>query len=281
MEKQVKEKIKELFKAKCKQLELSQGRAAVAAGTKGATISQVFSGKYAANDEAVYRLLARWVGYDAHQWQVVPTVNFKFMTRILDAASMNGQAYMVVGSAGFGKTEAQKHYATTHRNAFHLRCDEFWTKQMFLHELLKQMGKDHGWQSLPEMMQNITNSILQMDNPIIMIDEADKLRNDVLYLFISLYNRLEDHCGLVMCGTDHLSKRIDRGLKFNWKGYHEIFSRVGRKPVELVKTKSADVKAICVANGIVEDQIVQQITHECQGDLRRVKRAVDRQKLAS
>ncbi len=280
MNNQTKQQIKLLFEQKRQNLGLTQGQAAVKAGTKSTTISQVFSGNYAADDTAIYQLLARWVGYDENQWVIAPTTNLRFITQILSSAAAHGHAYAIVGPAGIGKSAAQEHYAQNQRNAIHLKCDEFWTKQTFLQNLLRQLGREHGWQSMPEMMDTITATILKMDHPIIMIDEADKLRNDVLYLFISLYNRLEDHCGLVITATDFLTKRLERGIKFNWKGYQEIWSRIGRKPIETVKTRAKDVQVICTANGVDDPNTIAKITHECEGDLRRVKRAIHIAKLS-
>ena len=42
------------------------------------------------------------------------------------------------------------------------------------------------------------------------LDEADKLSDQVLYFFISLYNKLEDRVGIILCATDYLEKRIKK-----------------------------------------------------------------------
>lgn len=60
----------------------------------------------------------------------------------------------------------------------------------------------------------------------------------------------------------------------NRKGYAEIFSRIGRKFVELPLLNSEDVAAVCVANGVSEAKAINGIVDEAEGDLRRVKRSV-------
>lgn len=274
-----KDQILRLFEQKRKELGLSRERAAIQAGTKGSTLSQVINGKYGADDTAIYRLLARWIGYDERHWVLADTVNHRLIFRTLTEAQHSSQAYAITGAAGCGKSSAFQAYARKHRNVVHFTCDEFYSKQLFLREILRQLGKDHGWMSLSEMMHVITSQLIAADRPLIIIDEADKLRNDVLYLFISLYNRLEDNCGLVMAATDYLTKRLERGLKFNWKGYQEIWSRIGRKPVECLKTRPTDVRMICQANGVDDDREIERIVLESEGDLRRVKRMVHRAKL--
>ena len=71
-----------------------------------------------------------------------------------------------------------------------------------------------------------------------------------------------------------LRARIEKGLRLNRKGYAEIFSRIGRKFVELPLLNSEDVAAVCVANGVSEAKAINGIVDEAEGDLRRVKRSV-------
>ena len=103
---------------------------------------------------------------------------------------------------------------------------------------------------------------------------ANKLSDQVMYFFITLYNNLEDHSGIVLCATKHLAKRIQRGRKLNKKGYNEIFSRIGRRFIELQGISTADVTAICMANGLTEAGKIREVMEECENDLRRVKRKV-------
>lgn len=275
-----KNKVKELFEAKRKRLNFSYAQAASAAGTKSSTLSQVFSGKYAANDEGIYKLLAHWVGYDTQGWKLVETINYQFIQRTIMDARKNAHMYALVGAAGTGKTVAQKQFAGEYPNSFLIRCDEFWTRQQFLQEILTQMGRDPNGQSIAQMINMITKVLLQLDRPVLMFDEADKLSNAVFQMFISLYNRLEDNCGIVLTATEHLTRRLEKGLARNLKGYAEMWSRIGRKPVECIGTKPRDVKNICHANGIDDDHQINLIAQECQGDLRRVKRACHRYRLA-
>lgn len=68
-----------------------------------------------------------------------------------------------------------------------------------------------------------------MDAPLLVFDEADKLTEPVFHYFISLYNKLEEKCGVVFLSTDYIVKRISNGLKYQKPGYKEFFSRIGRK----------------------------------------------------
>ena len=84
------------------------------------------------------------------------------------------------------------------------------------------------------------------------MDEADKLSDQVLYFFITLYNQLEDHCGIVLLATDYLEKKIRKGLRLNRKGYKEIYSRIGRRFIPLRAVNLTDITGVCIANGITD-----------------------------
>lgn len=141
-------------------------------------------------------------------------------------------------------------------------------------KLLKCMGVSVSGTTVSEMMDDIVDTLKRKDAPLIILDEADKLTDQVLYFFISLYNQLEGHCGIILTATSFLQKRIERGVRLNRKGYAEIYSRIGRKFVKLPVLNSEDIAAVCVANGLNDTKGINRIINESEGDLRRVKRSV-------
>lgn len=146
---------------------------------------------------------------------------------------------------------------------------EPWT---FIAKLLRALGKDMAG-TVSEQMEAIVEELQAVDRPLVVLDEADKLSDQVLYFFISLYNQLEGQCGLVLCATNFLEKRINRGVRFNRRGYQEIYSRIGRKFVQLQVVNDEDIAAVCKANGVTSAADIGAIIKDAENDLRRVKRA--------
>ena len=168
--------------------------------------------------------------------------------KILTAyAQENNLVFGVIGDAGCGKTAAIKHYAACNSNVLRLSCSEFWNRKTFLCELLRAAGMDFSGSTIAQMMEDAISDIKRKKNPLIILDEADKLSDQVLFFFITLYNELEDRCGLVLCATDYLQKRVKRGVNNNKKGYKEINSRLGRKFIPLQIVNGEDITAVCVA----------------------------------
>lgn len=277
MNKNEKEQIRETLETYCGRYG-SQNKAAESLdGVSSATISQVLNYNWELIKDSMWRNIGSQVGWSAKQWTIVETRAMQRMDSILSDAQAYSNVFAVCADAGTGKTKAMEVYRDSNPNAYHLCCNEYWNRKLFLQELLQQMGKNPNGYTVGEMMHEVVRTLKQQENPIIMMDEADKLSDQIMYFFITLYNQLEDHCGIVMAATDHLEKRIRRGLRLNKKGYKEIYSRMGRKFVPLQRVNSTDVTAICLANGVSNKVDIKEVVKEAQEndfDLRRVKRKV-------
>lgn len=238
-----------------------------------ATISQILSGNWDLISDDMWRNIAHQVGYDRRSWNIAPTRGYIQMTHILTDAQDNALVLAVVGDAGSGKTEAIRQYVANNRNVYHLCCSEYWNRKHFLCELLRNMGVE-ATGTVTEMMFDALQELKKKDSPLVILDEADKLSDQVFYFFITIYNQLEDHCGILLCATEYLEKRIKRGVRNSRKGYREIYSRVGRKFIALPLAGPRDVAAVCKVNGVEERSDISRIAEESDGDLRRVKRLV-------
>ena len=251
----------------------SQNKAAKSLGISSATVSKVLANDWETISDDMWRSIAARTGHDATQWAIVRTSAYDRMTFLLTQAQEESLVLGVTGLAGCGKTEAIKNYTAGHRDVYHLCCSEYWTMRTFIGKLSKCLGMDIAG-STSEQMEAIVERLQAVDTPLIVLDEADKLKDPVLYFFISLYNQLEGQCGIMLCATDYLQKRIERGLRFGRKGYEEIHSRIGRRFIKLDVINEGDIVAVCKANGVTDNQTIKNIVADADSDLRRVKRAV-------
>lgn len=246
-----------------------------------ATINHMINGKWDLIADDKWRVVANQMKWKLSSWKTVQTNDFNRLSTILADAQSNSMAFAVTAPAGSGKTNTSKVYVSNNKNAYILQCSEFWNRKYFLSQLLSAMGRDAGGYTVAQMMTEIVRVLKSRANPLIIMDEADKLSDQVLYFFITLYNQLEDSCGLVLLATDHLEKRIRKGLKINKKGYKEIYSRIGRKFIELNGVGQTDVIQVCKANGVEKDSAIGRIFKDCENDLRRVKRLVFAYKMSA
>lgn len=251
----------------------SQKRAATSlVGVSPATVTQIVTGKWELINEKMWRSIAAQIGVKQTRWNIVETRNYRALSDIFADAQENALVLAVCGEAGTGKSLTAAHYGAENPNVYVLACSEYWNRKTFLRELLRVMGKNPAGDTVGDMVDDVVMELKRRENPLIILDEADKLSDQVMFFFITFYNKLEDYCGIVLMATDYLEKKVRRGLRLNKKGYKEIYSRIGRRFVAMPGLSATDISDVCRANGVEGLREIDTVKKDCEGDLRRVKR---------
>lgn len=242
----------------------SQNKAAASLkGVSAATVSAIVNGKYDMIGDDMWRQVATQVGVVSDDWVIVDTTAFVEITTVLEDAQELRNVLWIVGEAGCGKTTAGKTYSREHREAFYIQCSEELKRGDFLREIARVVGvKVGGGASISEMWHMIIDSLISMDRPLLIFDEADKLTEQVFQYFVSMYNKLEEHAGIIFMSTDYICRRMENGLRYERKGYKEFYSRIGRKYFILDPAKTSDVAAICRANGVTDEKEIRKVLQE-------------------
>lgn len=243
-------------------------------GVSPATLSQMISGNWEHISDEMWRKVAKAIGYGAKVWNTAKTATYQQVHALLQAAQEEARVMSLTAPAGSGKTYAAKEYEASHKNVYRLMCDEFWSKNDFVEELLRVMGEKADGLTKRERLRLACDVLSRKEQPLLIFDEFDKLGDNVWSFFITLYNRLEEQCGMVLLSTDYIEKRMRMGLKYQRKGYPEIFSRLGSRFVGLDRADYEDVKAVCEANGVTDEVVIEDIARSAEGDLRRVRQLV-------
>jgi plasmid maintenance system antidote protein VapI len=259
----------------------SQNKVAAEMKLSAATLSQIRNHNWENIAPEMWRKVGAFLGVGTNEWKFAETSNAKELQKFFADSQQFALVLAITGNAGSGKTETAKKYESENKNVFRMSCNEYWDRKWFLRELLSKMGKETDGMTMPEMMQKAVTTLKSAENPMIILDEADKLADKVLLFFITLYNELEGHCGIIIMATQYLERRIRRGIAAQKRGYREIYSRVGLRFIELEPTSFADVKAVCNANGVNDEQAIRGISKDCDSDIRRVKRLVFANKRAN
>lgn len=253
-------------------------------GTSAGTVSNILNGKWENISEDMWRKVSdqvKSVGDKDGGWQIVETQAFHDITLALRDAQDYKNVTWVVGEAGSGKTTTARIFGEENKEVFYILCSEDLHKGDFVREIATKMGIRTDGYTVRELWMTIQDELIQMDAPLLVFDEADKLIESVFQYFISLYNKIEDKCGVVFLSTDYIKTRISRGLRCKKRGYKEFYSRIGRKYFELEDTTLQDVFAICSANGLTDRKDIEEVITEadgCEFDLRRVKKIIHRVK---
>lgn len=248
-------------------------------GTSAGTVSSILNGKWELiSDEMWKGIAAQVMRGNAMDWELVETGTYKEVQYALEDAQVYKNVTWVTGEAGCGKSTTARMYQQANREVFLVSCSEDMRKSDFVREIARCAGIRTEGCTIRESWGMLLAELAQMDQPLLVFDEADKLSDAVFAYFISLYNNLEDRCGIVFLSTDYICRRITNGLRYQKQGYKEIFSRIGRKFYALEPTTENDVYAVCTANGLSDHEardVIREVK-SCGCDLRRVKKSVHR-----
>lgn len=267
-----KQQIKTKLKAYCERYDSQNKAAKSLKGVSSATISQVLNDKWELIADEMWRNIASQTGYSFDEWVYVETANSKIISDLLDSSRGSFKRVKAcIGNAGCGKSTALRLYAENNKEVYLVQCDEHWNRKIFMQELLAAMGRDHRGMSIHEMVRDAVKTLKGQASALVIFDEIDKLPNDALYFFITLYNKLEYECSIMLFATKYLKKRIERGVNHATKGFPEIYSRLKKKFVELDSVSTSDIVNICIANGITEKSKIREVIEESQEDLRCVR----------
>ena len=254
--------------------------------TSPGTFNAIVNGKFdRISDDMFLRIRAAVGSGRAEGWQICRTSAFKDVETLLADAQQYQNVSWVVAPAGIGKTTAALRYAEDNRNVFVLACSEDMHKADFVEELARKIGIRNEGLTVRATLVRIVDELVKMKKPLLVFDEGDKLTDSVMYYFISLYNALEDKCGIVFLSTPFIRRRMSRGLKLDRKGYEELYSRIGRRFVPLSGVTEHEVAAICRSNGLSDERAVASVIREAgelrnsqtEFDLRRVKKSIHKQ----
>ena len=242
-------------------------------GVSTATMSHLLGGKWETINDDMFRKIGAQIGYNLQEWQFAPTTNGTDLLNLLEDTKMNALVLSVISNAGAGKSESTKKFSKDNQNVVRIECGQYWDRRLFLQEILYQLGDKNPSMSIPQMMRDIVLRFKKMENPQLIIDEVDKIDDKVLLFLITLYNELKGHCSIVILATHFLKKRFEDGLRLRKKGYEELNSRFGRF-YELESTSFADIKTLCEANGLTDEESIKKIAKNANGDLRAVSDSI-------
>ena len=223
-------------------------------GVSSATISKILNGDWDTIAEGMWHNISKQIGASAEGWSLVGTSVYEELTELLECAQNDSQVMAIVGSAGCGKSATIRQYASTHEEVTAIVCSEYQNRTSWLSAVMEAMGLDPRGLNVAEKIGQIVRRLKRADKPLLILDEADKMSDQVLYFFVT-----------------------QKGLRIGRKGYEEVYSRIGRQCIQLSVLSPEDISLVCVANGITGDRKVRKIADEAECDLRRVRRAVWRE----
>ncbi len=254
--------------------QISENKIARRAGVSPATISQIVNDNWRLINDEMWRKIKVKLKIDTG-WNIAPTKLFNDLNSLLTAAKLRHLTIAFAHKAGTGKTTFFNYFQKTVPNVIYVEGSHTMSKKSFIQSLLTNAGQeDIG--TTEELINKFIDYVAGLEDPLIIIDQFDKLKDGPFDLFMDFYNELHGHCGFVVSGVAALKKRIMSGVQRQKIGYEEIWSRMNRKFITLYPVDLNDVRLICEYNGIKDEDVICEIFNGCEGDLRRVRQEIEK-----
>lgn len=243
------------------------------------TIRNILGRNYTNISDAMWRNIRSQIGGSGKvEWICVNTTAVEDLKFIMGETQEEQGFTWAISPAGSGKTVAAGLYQQEHKNVFHIQCDADMSKSEFATELARAVGlRVNTQKKARRVIMEVCEYLAELEDPLLIFDEGDKLKDVIIAYFITIYNNLNEVAGVLFLSTDYMDRRIENGLKYNKPGYQELWSRLGRKFYIVDSNTTNDVQYICIENGLSSKEDLQTVKNDAIAadlDLRRVKKKV-------
>ena len=207
---------------------LSRSQVARSIGMSTAAISTFLSGTYQGNLASIEEKIAAFLQLEENRRrdkklaiEYVRTRSARRAADILRLAHADGQAVVIIGQAGLGKTRSLKDYVANNPDAVLIEADPTFTAKVLLKKLAEKVGAE-ATGNLNALMEAIVVK-LAGSGRLIAVDEAECLPLRALECLRRIHDKTE--VGLALVGMPRLLMNL-RGRHGELK---QLYSRIGFK----------------------------------------------------
>lgn len=193
----------------------------------------------------------------------VRTQSSKRAGDILGLAHVDGQAVVIVGQAGLGKTSVLRDYAGRNPDVILIEVDPTYTAKVLLKTIAEKVGSDNKG-TLNDMLNGIVGK-LSDSGRLIAVDEAEHLPYRALECLRRIHDRAD--IGLALVGMPRLLVNL-RGRNGELK---QLYSRIGFKLDLGDELDGAELEQIVKANlPDADEDVVMELVEAAKGNTRRL-----------
>jgi len=217
-----------------------------------------------------WQLLARKVGFYCDDWNVAETGTYLMLNILFNDAGRCASNFGLALAAGSGKTFVAQCYAKQHPDTIYIKGSSRLTKRNLLAQCLKQLHV-HPTKTVNTLLQKLETSMQYMNEPLIIIDDAQKLKPSVLQFLAAL---MQGKSGMIIMGTENLLQRLNANNKLG----KELCRLLGKQLIKGNLNRPFDAALVCVANGITEDAKIRALCRR-NNNLHHISMAIQQLKM--
>lgn len=216
---------------------------------------------------------------DTKAWQVAVTRNLSIAAGTFRRAQTEKLCLALTGTTGFGKTVSAKLYRQKTGGVIYVHCNTEMTKSSFLDGLLRDLGvaPQHRGVTTEAKIHTIIRTVLKLEHPLFIIDDAGKLRDSAFRMFQILFDEAAGRAGFVLTGVPEFKQKVFQRADKGTFCYREIARRISW--VSLDSIYRQDVESVCQKNGITDESAISYLCDNV-GDFDTLKRLIKSAKTA-
>ena len=245
----------------------TQGEAAASLqGISQATISQVKNDNWDLLSNKLWLHIARQVGFYCGEWHPADTSASLLLRILFGDAQHYAMSYGITMSAGLGKTFTARQYKREQENVIYIPCSAAHNRMSFMNLVMETAGLQPT-DLIPDMINDFTASVSEREQPLVIIDDAHKLKDRVLQLVVALANTLTGTVGLVIMGNEELRPRLMEGVLSRKTGYERLYNAFGDRFITLTSLSPRDVELVCKANNLFDEATIANVIDTCSNSM--------------
>ncbi len=236
-------------------------------GRSESVISEILADKRQFNEKLIFSMHSKLSDYFQEDGLVTSLRQYVKMYNLAESCKKSSDMRLVVGNTGIGKTVVFKKFTADHPDVYYFKADRTHSWNSFLQEINRVMGIEVVRYRTNHLFSNIINKVetTSGNNPLLIIDEAEILRNSIFKEIKNLHTATEGLLGIIIVGITSVKTRIAKMAwldPYSWKPNREdnnIYTTFARrlKVFRIENIAPEDIAEFCHTKGITNEAVIK------------------------
>lgn len=208
----------------------SAEKLSVKSGVSTSYISHIKRGLFSIGNtqisDATFIKLAIALGIKASNELHWETKNFVFIQKVCARTQESSKIVLLDSErSGLGKTYALEYYSTYHDRVLYIKCTKSMSPKDMLNEILHKLHINEIPTGLKDKIDAIRNKVLSVENYLIIIDEAEIVKNSIYLLIKEIIDFTYRKCAVIVSGLG-LNQKLKKYADKNKEGFPQLRRRL-------------------------------------------------------
>ena len=209
------------------------------------------------------------------EWRHFDTDNYMQMVNAFEDSRHDKKPRCIDGMTGTGKSYAADHYRKPRTaNTFKATCDGDMSAKDFMVEVAEACGVNSTGTRVAIRKRIVKKITERTDSPLLIIDEAENLKEGAYSGIKAMMDTLRGQCGIVLIGANNYEGYLKKKSDTQKTPFPQVYSRIKQGGfTSLYVLAKADVKDICNQLSIADTAVIDYLYNECN-NMRELEGAV-------